>query len=662
VNAQPIDTRHALEALHAIDAGCSREEWHRIGTAAIAAGLTVDDIIAWSESAPNFAGERDVRAAFRTITPKGGIGAGTLWRAAMAAGWRPPGREHSGGRGADAGRAEQPHQKATTGQRGASAGEVWRRCLPADESHPYIEAKQGRAEGLRVVPAGDGLRIAGQSVAGWLVVPVRPLGGSGDEPASLQFVPAPGQGKKLNLPGARMDGVFVVGNLEPGGTAYLCEGIATAWACWRATGRAAVCCFGWGNVARVAAELRRRDAEARLVLVPDSAKERDAERIAREAGALVAAMPEGSPQNFDANDFAQAEGFDALEALLDAAQAPELRFRLLGANELRQLPPLAWRVRGVLPAQGLASVYGPSTSGKSFLLLDMAAAIAEGREWFGYRTKRAPVVFVALEGEAGFRLRVAAWEQAKGRPLPAGLRLVLQDFRLTKDGDVPDLAAAVRSAGAGAVVAIDTLNRAAPEADENASADMGRIIESAKELQRATGGLVVLVHHSGKDATRGLRGHSSLLAALDAAVEVVREGSRREWKVAKAKDGQDGAAHAFRLDVVPLGVDEEGEPVSSCVVARDVMPQEATRSRLPRGGHQKVVFDALGELLAKEGRFGAGCAPSTRRCVQLERAVEALAPRLACEPKRQKERVRQALTGLIASGVVVCREGWLWVA
>ena len=41
--------------------------------------------------------------------------------------------------------------------------------------------------------------------------------------------------------------------------------------------------------------------------------------------------------------------------------------------------------------------------------------------------------------------------------------------------------------------------------------------------------------------------------------------------------------------------------------------------------------------------------------------MEAIAPRLVCEPLRRKERTRQALTGLIASGVLTGRDGWLWL-
>jgi len=86
----PIDLRHAGDALWAIDPGCTRDEWLRICFAAIAAGLTIEEIVLWSSQAANYGGERDVRAALRGIKPGGLIGVGTLWRAALATGWRPP--------------------------------------------------------------------------------------------------------------------------------------------------------------------------------------------------------------------------------------------------------------------------------------------------------------------------------------------------------------------------------------------------------------------------------------------------------------------------------------------------------------------------------------------------------------------------------------------
>lgn len=540
---------------------------------------------------------------------------------------------------------------------GASPADVWARCEPATWTHDYI-ARKGAAgvplEQLRVLPAGDSLRIGGHRMAGALVVPAFAPGG---ELQSLQLIPP--TGPKMNLAGAPMAGALhIVGDGD--GPLFVCEGIGAAWACWQATGQRAVVCFGWGNVARVAAQLRERDAAARLVLVPDTGKENEAADIARALGAAVAAMPEGWPANSDVGDLAQRDGREALAQLLESAPAPEPRqprFRLLSGADLRELPPLSWRVRGVLPAEGLAALYGPSASGKSFLALDLAAAIAEGRDWFMHRTQAAPVVYVALEGEAGFRQRVGAWEQANGRDLPAGLRLVLQSFKLTDDDDVRDLGAVVP---AGAVVILDTLNRAAPLADENASRDMGEILEAAKQLQATTGGLVLLVHHSGKDVTRGLRGHSSLFAAMDASVEVTRDGDRREWKVAKAKDGEDGRAHPFRLAVQGLGDDADGEPVTSCIVLPDTAAQDVRAVKLPRGGNQRVALDALRPVFKDHGRAGIDGAPPLRLCLELEAAVAAAAAALPVESNRKTTRAREAITGLVARGVLVCRDGWVW--
>ena len=69
---------------------------------------------------------------------------------------------------------------------------------------------------------------------------------------------------------------------------------------------------------------------------------------------------------------------------------------------------------------------------------------------------------------------------------------------------------------------IDTLNRASPGSDENASADMGKLLAAVKKLEAEIGGLVILCHHTGKDRSQGLRGHSSLHAAMDAEIELRR--------------------------------------------------------------------------------------------------------------------------------------------
>ena len=171
---------------------------------------------------------------------------------------------------------------------------------------------------------------------------------------------------------------------------------------------------------------------------------------------------------------------------------------------------------------------------------------------------------------------------------------------------------------------------------------------------------MVLVHHTGKDATKGLRGHSSLFAALDAAVEVSRDGERREWKVAKSKDGQDGDAHPFTLKIETLGTDEHGDAVTSCVVVRDAAAQDVRTVKLPQGGNQKLVLEALRPMF-RGGPTGKPGAPPLRPCIELEAAVIAGAGRLTCQTDRRATRTREAITGLVSRGVIGLNEGWLWL-
>ncbi|MBM4181530.1 MAG: AAA family ATPase [Betaproteobacteria bacterium] len=658
----------ARDALRCLDPGCSREEWVRAGMAAKAAGLSLDDFTAWSSQAANFGGERDCATVWRSFSD-GPVKAGTLFSMAFAAGWKDPTKttRRNGHRAPQIARPipNPIHRDKTPPRATMTALGLWERFEPATEAHGYIRAKRGRPDGLRVVPADEALSIAGQRVAGWLVVPAWSLSG---ELRTLQFIPPPGQGKKLNLPGASFeDGLFVVGDLAESGRISIVEGIGQAWACWSATGCAAVLCFGAGRTATVADILRRAYPDRRMILVPDRGKEAQAASIARAVRGEWVELPQDKPTNYDANDYALEHGAEELAELLCQAKTLPMRYRLLGASELMNLPPLRWLVRGVLPAQGLAALYGASGSGKSFLALDLCAAVAAGKEWFDCRVSRATVAYVALEGEAGFAQRVQAWQLHQGHDLPIGLHFVMQPFDLRSLEDVDEMAeAVVASGGAGGLLVIDTLNRAAPGMDENSSVDMGLLVAAAKALQAKLGGVVLLIHHSGKDQAKGLRGHSSLHAALDAAIEVTRVDDRRDWRIAKAKDGNDGEAYPFRLAVVDIGLDDDGEPVTSCVVEPDTGPAEFRRVLPPKSGNQRVAWDALGEMLRQAGDARPKDAPETlplnRPAVTLDAAIDRIREQLAeVEPKRKTERAKQALTGLQGKGLIAVDRGFVWV-
>ena len=365
------------------------------------------------------------------------------------------------------------------------------------------------------------------------------------------------------------------------------------------------------------------------------------------------------PADTFTEDLMQELSPDAAIDLLANPVAPISRYKLLTDDDLRKLPPVQWRIKDVLPSHGTAVVFGPSGSGKSFLVLDMLQSLAFGREWFGRRVKPCSVTYIALEGEAGLSGRVDAYRIQHGSTSP-NIRYLVQPFRLLNADDINELVLAIQDAGTGDVVVLDTLSRATPGSDENDSKAMGQIVASAKILQDLIGGLVLLIHHTGKDASKGMRGHSSLHAALDCAIEVRRNGDRREWLVAKSKDGEDGASHAFRLDVVPLGIDSDGDEITSCVIVANQSAPAIEKKMTTLGSNQTIALTALEEPLCKSVDIDKDGAPQGRPCLRFEHALAIVTPLMPVEAKYKKQRAKEALAGLVNKDVVGMKGDWLW--
>ncbi|MDD3682620.1 MAG: AAA family ATPase [Desulfovibrio desulfuricans] len=269
-------------------------------------------------------------------------------------------------------------------------------------------------------------------------------------------------------------------------------------------------------------------------------------------------------------------------------------FRLFKRQDIMNLPDLIWKVQDAAPDTGVICIYGEPATAKSFLAQDMACAVAEGRKWFGLRTNKSDGTIIVAEGQHGIKGRILAWEAENKRELPENVQFLLDDFYI--GADVERLA---KSIPTGTLIVIDTLNRVSAGLDENSNIDMGIILANCKKLQKLTSGLVCLVHHCGKNAANGLRGHSSLLGALDVAIEVSRRGNNRVWKVVKNKDGKDGQAYKFTLNIRVVGKDAYGDDVTSCSVFAS--EELAGQEERPLTDNQRYALESLQAALEKEG-------------------------------------------------------------
>jgi putative DNA primase/helicase len=368
-----------------------------------------------------------------------------------------------------------------------------------------------------------------------------------------------------------------------------------------------------------------------------------------------------------ANGWTSASPFDDLNEIEDIELAQPVttqKYKLLNRDGILALPPLEWRVKGVLPTRGIAAIYGPSGSGKSFLAIDVATAICLGTDWFGKKCKPTSVIYLGLEGSAGIQNRVKAWEVGRNKQLPPNFSAVLADFDLT---DPADVQAIIDQTPKASVLIIDTLNRATPGRDENSSSDMGLTLARAKWLEQAIEGLVVLIHHTGKDQAKGLRGHSSLYAALDSAIAVTKTGTTKAWSQAKAKDGPDEEKFYFRLQSHVIGKDEDGANETSCTVEPEPSALQPQRPPTPKGSQQKPAYAALKNLIDRSSARGKGNASFHTCCVNLDSAVTAITETLGTvDQGKRSNRAKTLIDSFVSAeflitGLDESGNAWYWL-
>ena len=302
------------------------------------------------------------------------------------------------------------------------------------------------------------------------------------------------------------------------------------------------------------------------------------------------------------SDFKEALGirisdlFDVVEdddvvRVVDGEQ-PQEHYAFEHVSSFIHGPKPKWIVQDLLPQDEIAMVYGPSGSGKSFFVLDVIMAVARGIPWCGKMVKQGTVAYMAAEGVGGARNRVRAYAQHNHITLDDVPMFVLgASPNLMERKDVKDLIAALVQLENLRVVVVDTVACVMAGADENSGKDMGRVIAHCKMIHQATGALVVLIHHSGKDVSRGARGWSGMRGALGAEISITRNGRERVAAIEKQKDGADtDMEFGFTLEVVDMTSADDDYQVSSCIV--EAMPIEPKdKRRQPVRGTEQTLLD-----------------------------------------------------------------------
>ncbi|CDH05464.1 Putative prophage primase (fragment) (modular protein) [Xenorhabdus bovienii str. oregonense] len=432
-------------------------------------------------------------------------------------------------------------------------------------------------------------------------------------------------GEKKFLPGSQKKGAFIaVSALEAFPDAVIItEGYATALTVNQLYKGNVLAALDAGNLSSVAKAIRERWPDTKIIIAADNdwhhlgeldkngkPKVNTGKISAAKAAIAVNGWVTLPPDNIKADwdDYRQQHGIEATKQAfsngLYQAGKPMNRHTIesrrydnvesIYPKRKTKLPlsvgsagfdaQLDYVVKGIIPAHSLCSIYGASGSYKSFLAGAWGCHIATGKVWAGKQVAQGSVLYVVGEGGIGVPRRIKAWEIVNGQTVE-NMYLINTPVFPASPAEVHELVIAAQQVEAETgqpirLIILDTLARCFGGADENDSKDMGAFVRGCDELKAKTGASILVVHHSGKDESKGARGSSAFRAALDVEYRINREGKKGGALVitcTKMKDAEEPETQAYDLCVVELFTDKDGEDITSLALIdkpRDPIEEE----------------------------------------------------------------------------------------
>jgi hypothetical protein len=356
---------------------------------------------------------------------------------------------------------------------------------------------------------------------------------------------------------------------NPDKTIYIVEGEKAAEALKRYN---VITSSNHGGAGNWKPELNKYFAGRNVVIIPDNdeAGDKHAIKVINELLPVAKAVKRvdlpNLPDKGDAVDWLEAgntieqlrelvKNAPKIEAKVD--EPPAKILPILGLNELRNMPPVKWLVDGVITKHGFSALYGAPGVGKSFIALDIALSVAYGRAWHDRPVDGGKVLYIAGEGVGGLGKRVKAWETHYGLNEDVPLQVVPKAVQFRDEADIQELIDTIDHFGGGyRLIVIDTVARSMVGMEENSSSEIGIFVEACDRVRTHAGCALLAIHHSGKDASRGMRGSNALLGAVDTSLQVKAAGEDVLMHVEKQKDAEPVPDMQFAFEKVALIADD----------------------------------------------------------------------------------------------------------
>ena len=282
---------------------------------------------------------------------------------------------------------------------------------------------------------------------------------------------------------------------------------------------------------------------------------------------------------------------------IESVDESEDYYTFLTMSDLYRLPEPRPLVEGLISENSFCVMYGAPGSGKSFCALDIGLSIASGMPWHDKQTQQGSVLYIAGEGVGGLKRRVKAFHSFHGLSSIGSFHVLQQAVNFRDEMSVQRLLRSIdRVGGDFSAIFVDTVARALPGSDENSATDMGAFVDACDRIRHHTGAAVIGVHHSGKDISRGMRGSSALLGAVDTSIEVKNTGGVICLKNEKQKDHAEHPPIHLKMREVML---IDGSSVVLELISSDGPQNPAKRPKFG-SARQYAAYQALRNLLINE--------------------------------------------------------------
>lgn len=260
-------------------------------------------------------------------------------------------------------------------------------------------------------------------------------------------------------------------------------------------------------------------------------------------------------------------------------------------------------IEATIYEQSLVLLYGPKSSLKSFLALDWVLCMALGLPWNGKRTKRSKVLYIYAEAANNLWDRIQVWFISKGLEVPEDFDDWFVGIPTEVKLDDPEcrenLINTINHHGLGyAVIVVDTVDRNMTGIEDQVG--MKAMVDAIKALLRFLSNTIILIHHTGKDITRGEKGDGRLGNASDTIFMLTRNGSvDKPGKCVKLinvkqKVISEDLPQYFGFNVLETGdLDEYNKPITSLALHRATEAEYETKANGDLSPSEFKVFDEL---------------------------------------------------------------------